>query len=96
MSELVYHWVNPVSVGEIPLDAQTVDIYRDRWWIMNEKGEIAFYQGRTMPRHGAKYTMPQCNPNKVISDTILKNFGEGYSVGFVPVVYIPHHCSDYQ
>lgn len=87
----IYNWVDPVPMS-YPKSGQFT-IYVDHWWIVNEKGEIAFYQGRR-PGRTVKWAMPQCNANRAISEMLLKNY-PGCSIRQIYIVYVPLSFGEY-
>lgn len=86
--ELVYHWVDPDTMNKPKSGLFYIHI--DAWWLVNDKGEIAFYQGRT-PGRKIIYTMPQCNLDRRVSELIAR----GEPIKQIPAVYIPMSVGDF-
>lgn len=62
-----------------------VEVLRDRWWVTNDKGEVALF--RFSPRESRLF--PQCNGNKEIAEKVgasTKSGGTG--VTFIPLAFV--------
>jgi hypothetical protein len=60
----------------------------NEWWLVNKWGELLFYR-RT--ERSPLYSSPMCNPNKQISDIVVKKYPD-HHVEQIPIVYVPHMC----
>lgn len=63
----------------------------DEWWLVNDRGELLFYR-RT--DRSPLYSSPMCNPDKRVSDVIVKKYPD-HHIEQIPLVFIPHSCSNY-
>jgi hypothetical protein len=68
----------------------TFEVKVNHWWLVDDSGNLIFYSRSKR----AVWASPMCNPDKRIADTIAKQYPE-YSVKQIPLVFIPHNCSDY-
>lgn len=62
-----------------------VQIYRDRWWIVDENNNVLFYNGYS----------PQCNADQSISISIRDKLYIGLEVRLIDIVYIPIRSNDF-
>jgi hypothetical protein len=71
-----------ISDASVPREG-IMHVMLNRWW-MTDGENILFYRS---------YSYPQCNHNKKIASQISE--GQNRDVVFMPIVYVPHDCSDY-
>lgn len=76
-----------------PQDNEIIQTLRDRWWVTDGEGNIAFSverDGRTERRY------PLCNADKRLAMRFAKQYGYSEdSVLLVPLVYLEVNISDY-
>lgn len=55
-----------------------------RYWVVTPEQEVLFY--------GQRYLAPQCHP----SESVMKQVApKGCTVVYIPMVFLPHNCTDY-
>lgn len=62
-----------------------VQIYKSRWWVVDENENVLFYNGYS----------PQCNSCKTIVESLRDKLYDGLEVRFVEVAYIPIKSNDF-
>ena len=63
----------------------------NEWWLVNKAGELLFY--RRTPK-STSYSSPMCNPDKRVAEVVGKQYPD-HELKQIPLVFIPHYCSDY-
>ncbi len=62
-----------------------VQIYKSRWWVIDENENALFYNGYS----------PQCNINKTMVENLRDKLYPGLEVRFIDVTYIPINVTDF-
>ncbi len=62
-----------------------VQIYKSRWWIIDENENVLFYNGYS----------PQCNINQMMVESLRDKLYPGLEVRFIDVAYIPINVTDF-
>lgn len=92
-----YQLLDPQKVFEIP-DAPFVQVLKDRWWIVDERGRVVFWMTRD---RGKVRLYPQCNINRAITERFLNRIQKEFDdVGTLrveqrPVGFVPVRLEDY-
>lgn len=74
-------WVDLDEITTLPGPGfHHVNLYRDYWWIVNDKRQVAFFQ--------KKWRSPQCNYHKSLVERAVKNIPGARNVVLLPVAYL--------
>lgn len=72
-----------MSISDASVAKEGCMVMMNRWWTTDGKNIFFFHS----------YASPQCNSNKRIAQQIADI--RKHDVVFMPIVFVPHNCSDY-
>jgi len=78
-----FTWSEPVTAP--PASSGIWQLYVDHWWVTNDQGMIATY----------RRLAPQCNKDRRIVERLGSSVPGATGITQIPLVVMPHNCSDY-